>query len=129
MEPRPGQRVNSEFPDLAVVGHAAPAFTMRTHVHGQDDAPKIAVETLQRVAKPFCHGGGAGRSRAFSARTATLARYPFLMTAPADPALRVTAVGLREVAQHCQALAGEVAPILSSVTVSGWQSSGAAPAR
>jgi integrase len=31
------------------LGHADPAFTMRTYVHSQDDALKIAAATLQRV--------------------------------------------------------------------------------
>lgn len=31
------------------LGHAGPAFTMRTYVHNQDDALKIAAATLQRV--------------------------------------------------------------------------------
>ncbi len=33
----------------AWLGHADPAFTMRTYVHAQDDALKIAAATLQRV--------------------------------------------------------------------------------
>ncbi|MEO6795325.1 MAG: hypothetical protein ABI253_12960 [Mycobacterium sp.] len=42
------------------------------------------------------------------------------------PALRVTAVGLRELAQRCEILSGQVAPRLSPVTASTWQTSGAA---
>jgi integrase len=34
------------------LGHADPAFTMRTYVHSQDDALKLAAETLQRVVTP-----------------------------------------------------------------------------
>jgi integrase len=34
------------------LGHADPAFTMRTYVHSQDDALKIAATTLQRVVSP-----------------------------------------------------------------------------
>jgi integrase len=31
------------------LGHADPAFTMRTYVHGQNDALQLAAQTLQRV--------------------------------------------------------------------------------
>jgi integrase len=34
------------------LGHADPAFTMRTYVHSQDDALKIAAASLQRVVTP-----------------------------------------------------------------------------
>ena len=34
------------------LGHADPAFTMRTYVHSQDDALKLPAETLQRVVTP-----------------------------------------------------------------------------
>jgi integrase len=34
------------------LGHADPAFTMRTYVHSQDDALKIAATTLQQVVTP-----------------------------------------------------------------------------
>jgi integrase len=34
------------------LGHADPAFTMRTYVHSQDDALRLAAETLQRVVTP-----------------------------------------------------------------------------
>lgn len=34
------------------LGHADPAFTMRTYLHGQDDALKLAAGTLQRVVQP-----------------------------------------------------------------------------
>jgi integrase len=34
------------------LGHGDPAFTMRTYVHSQDDALKIAAATLQRVVTP-----------------------------------------------------------------------------
>ena len=33
----------------AWLGHADAAFTMRTYVHSQDDALKIAAATLQRI--------------------------------------------------------------------------------
>jgi integrase len=33
----------------AWLGHADPAFTMRTYVHAQDDALKAAAATLQKV--------------------------------------------------------------------------------
>ncbi|MEB4207745.1 recombinase XerD [Mycobacterium sp. 94-17] len=32
-----------------MVRHADPAFTMRTYVHAQDDALKLAAATLQKV--------------------------------------------------------------------------------
>jgi Phage integrase family len=38
----------------AQLGHADPAFTMRTYVHSQDDALKIAAVSLQRVVSPSC---------------------------------------------------------------------------
>jgi len=34
------------------LGHADPAFTMRTYLHSQDDALKIAATTLQRMVTP-----------------------------------------------------------------------------
>ena len=34
------------------LGHADPAFTMRTYVHSQDDALKIAAASLQQVVTP-----------------------------------------------------------------------------
>ncbi|MCH9667030.1 MAG: site-specific integrase [Actinomycetia bacterium] len=34
------------------LGHADPAFTMRTYVHSQDEALKLAAESLQRVVTP-----------------------------------------------------------------------------
>jgi integrase len=34
------------------LGHADPAFTMRTYVHSQDDSLKIAAASLQQVVKP-----------------------------------------------------------------------------
>jgi integrase len=34
------------------LGHADPAFTMRTYVHSQDDALKIAATTLRRIVTP-----------------------------------------------------------------------------
>lgn len=36
----------------AWLGHADPAFTMRTYVHSQDDALKVAAATLQQVTTP-----------------------------------------------------------------------------
>lgn len=36
----------------AWLGHADPAFTMRTYVHAQNDALKTAAATLQRVVTP-----------------------------------------------------------------------------
>jgi integrase len=36
------------------LGHADPAFTMRTYVHAQDEALKVAAATLQRVVSPSC---------------------------------------------------------------------------
>ncbi|OBH16331.1 hypothetical protein EHH44_12000 [Mycolicibacter terrae] len=43
-----------------------------------------------------------------------------------SPTLKVTPEGLRSAAQRCEALAGAVAPALPTVTISGWQSTGAA---
>jgi hypothetical protein len=37
----------------AWLGHADPAFTMRTYVHAQDDALKAATATLQKVDAPI----------------------------------------------------------------------------
>ena len=39
----------------AWLGHADPAFTMRTYVHNQDDALKVAAATLQQVVSTSCH--------------------------------------------------------------------------
>ena len=36
------------------LGHADPAFTMRTYVHSQNDALKTAAMSLQRVVSPSC---------------------------------------------------------------------------
>jgi len=36
----------------AWLGHADPAFTMRTYVHAQNDALKDAAAILQRVVTP-----------------------------------------------------------------------------
>ena len=36
----------------AWLGHADPAFTMRTYMHTQDDAMKAAAASLQRVVTP-----------------------------------------------------------------------------
>ena len=38
----------------AWLGHADPAFTMRTYVHSQNDALKTAAMSLQRVVSPSC---------------------------------------------------------------------------
>jgi integrase len=38
----------------AWLGHADPAFTMRTYVHSQNDALKVAAASLQRVVSPTC---------------------------------------------------------------------------
>jgi integrase len=38
----------------AWLGHADPAFTMRTYVHSQNDALKTAAVCLQRVVSPSC---------------------------------------------------------------------------
>lgn len=43
-----------------------------------------------------------------------------------SPTLKVTPEGLRAAAQRCEALAATVAPALPTVTISGWQSTGAA---
>ncbi|BBZ22921.1 type VII secretion target [Mycolicibacter hiberniae] len=43
-----------------------------------------------------------------------------------SPALRVTPVSLRTLAQRCAALSGQVAPALPAASGSAWQSSGAA---
>ncbi|MEB3034558.1 type VII secretion target [[Mycobacterium] nativiensis] len=43
-----------------------------------------------------------------------------------SPVLRVTPVSLRELAQRCAALSGQVAPALPTTTSAAWQSSGAA---
>lgn len=43
-----------------------------------------------------------------------------------SPTLKVTPEGLRTVAQRCEALAVTVAPALPTVTLSTWQSTGAA---
>ncbi|MGB3333293.1 MAG: type VII secretion target [Mycobacterium sp.] len=43
-----------------------------------------------------------------------------------SPALRVTPVSLRELAQRCTVLSGQLAPALPAATASGWQFSGAA---
>jgi len=50
-------------------------------------------------------------------------KYSSHMTAPT---LKVTPEGLRSVAQRCEALAATVAPALPTVTVSAWQTTGAA---
>lgn len=50
-------------------------------------------------------------------------KYSSSMT---SPTLKVTPEGLRTAAQRCEALAATVAPALSTVTISGWQSTGAA---
>jgi integrase len=39
----------------AWLGHADPAFTMRTYVHAQDDALKVAAASLQQVVSTSCH--------------------------------------------------------------------------
>jgi integrase len=39
----------------AWLGHADPAFTMRTYVHHQDDALKVAAASLQQVVSTSCH--------------------------------------------------------------------------
>lgn len=39
----------------AWLGHADPAFTMRTYVHNQDDALKVAAASLQQVVSTSCH--------------------------------------------------------------------------
>ncbi|MGC2654503.1 MAG: tyrosine-type recombinase/integrase [Mycobacterium sp.] len=39
----------------AWLGHADPAFTMRTYVHAQNGALKAAAATLQRVVTLSCH--------------------------------------------------------------------------
>ncbi len=46
------------------------------------------------------------------------------MTSPAP--LQVTPAGLRELAQRCEDLAAQVAPILPAVSAPGWQASAAA---
>jgi len=38
----------------AWLGHADPAFTMRTYVHSQNDALAAAAVILQRVVSPSC---------------------------------------------------------------------------
>ncbi|MFL0278110.1 hypothetical protein [Mycobacterium sp. SMC-19] len=43
-----------------------------------------------------------------------------------SPVLRVTPVSLRDLAQRCTVLSGQLAPALPAATASGWQSSGAA---
>ncbi|CQD02131.1 MULTISPECIES: type VII secretion target [Mycobacterium] len=43
-----------------------------------------------------------------------------------SPVLRVTPASLREFAQRCEALSGQVAPALPAETISAWQSTGAA---
>ncbi|WP_082134157.1 type VII secretion target [Mycolicibacter heraklionensis] len=43
-----------------------------------------------------------------------------------SPVLRVTPVSLRDLAQRCAALSGQVAPALPAASASAWQSSGAA---
>lgn len=43
-----------------------------------------------------------------------------------SPVLRVTPASLRELAQRCEALSGQVAPTLPAVSASTWQASGAA---
>jgi integrase len=39
----------------AWLGHADPAFTMRTYVHSQNDALTAAATSLQSVVSPLCH--------------------------------------------------------------------------
>ena len=39
----------------AWLGHADPSFTMRTYVHNQDDALKVAGASLQQVVSTSCH--------------------------------------------------------------------------
>jgi integrase len=38
----------------AWLGHVDPAFTMRTYVHNQDEALKLAAATLQQVVSTSC---------------------------------------------------------------------------
>jgi len=38
----------------AWLGHADPAFTMRTYVRNQDDALKVAAASLQQVVSTSC---------------------------------------------------------------------------
>jgi integrase len=56
---RPHKRSLNHVPIVVIsqwLGHADPAFTMRTYVHGHDDALKIAATTLQGVVSPSCRG-------------------------------------------------------------------------